>query len=53
MGDKNNDQSNFQALNEELLQINLDNEVFISENITEMYSNFVSILNNCIDKHIH
>lgn len=35
-----------------MLQINWDKEVFISENINEIYSNFVSTLNNCIDKHI-
>lgn len=33
-------------------EINWDNEVFCFENINEIYYNFVSTLNNCIDKNI-
>lgn len=41
---KNYDQANFQALNDEWLQIIWDIEVFNSKNIKETYSDFVSTL---------
>ena len=49
---RNYENVNFHALNEELSQVDWNNTVFNSDNINEIYSNFISSLNNCIDNHI-
>ena len=46
---RNYENANLHALNEELSQIDWNNTVFNSDNIDEIYSNFIS---NCIDNHI-
>ena len=49
---KNYKNANFHALTELLTQVNWNNTVFYSDNINEIFLNFVSSLNNCIDNHI-
>ena len=49
---RNYENAHLHALNEELSQIDWNNTVFNSDNIDEIYSNFISSLSNCIDNHI-